>query len=102
MEYGGSYSGRRAGVGEVGPAIIKLQIGITLRRFNGVLWLRTSFSAVFSPRLSMTVTVCDFSIPDGACRCCLPSTQANFKRANEVWPIKYCHSQSHRGLLNGD
>lgn len=35
---------------EWAPAIIKLQIGITLRRFNGVLWLRTSFAAaVFGP-----------------------------------------------------
>lgn len=94
MEYRGGYS---AGVGEVGPAIIKLQIGITLRRFIGVLWLRTSFAAVFGPRLATAVTICDFSIPGGVCRCCLPLTQANFKRANEVWPIKCCHSHSHRG-----
>lgn len=82
MEYGGDYSHDSAGVGEVGPAIIKLQIGITLRRFNGVLWLRTSFAAAFGPCLATTVTVCDFSIAGGACHCCLPSTRANFKRAN--------------------
>lgn len=107
MEYGssgggGGNSGGSAGEGEVGLAIIKLQIGITLRRFNGVLWLRTSFAAVLGPRLTTTVTVCDFSIPGGALRCRLPSTAANFKRANEVRPIKCCHSHSHRGLLNGD
>lgn len=88
--------------GKWAPAIIKLQIGITLRRFNGVLWLRTSFATAFGPRLATTVSVCDFSIPGGARHCCLPLTQANFKRANEVWPIKCCHSHSHRGLLTGD
>lgn len=92
-----------AGVREVGPAIIKLQIGIALRRFNGVLWLRTSFAAVFGPRFATTVTVREFSIPGRARRCRrLPSVGANFKRANEVWPIKCCHSHSHLGLLNGD
>lgn len=107
MECGGGYSNSSAGVGVevwgVSVAIIKLQIDITLRRFNGVLWLRTSFAAGSGPRLATTVNVCDFSIfQAGPCRCCLPSTPANFKRANEVRPIKCCHSHSHRGLLNGD
>lgn len=42
----------------VGP-IIKLPIGITLRRFNRALWLRTSFPAVAGPRLSAAVTACE-------------------------------------------
>lgn len=65
MKYGGGYSDGSAAVGEAGQTIIKFQIDITLQRFNGVLWLRASFATGFSPRLATTVTVCDFSIPNG-------------------------------------
>lgn len=86
--------------GKWAPAIIKLQIGITLWRFNGVLWLRTSFAAVFGPRLtSPRLSSCVISLFK-ACRSCLPLTQTNFQRANEVWPIKCCHSHSHPGVID--
>ncbi|KAF0027117.1 hypothetical protein F2P81_019858 [Scophthalmus maximus] len=57
MEYSVGYRGGSAAVGEVSMLIIKFQIGITMRHFNGALWLRTSFAAVFGPRLTMTVTM---------------------------------------------
>jgi len=64
-----------------GLAIIKLQIDITLQRYNGFLWLRTSFTTGFGPHLATAVNVCDFSIPGRACRCCLLSSRANFKKS---------------------
>ena len=87
MEYGGSYSGGGAGAAGVGwlgmggggvsLAIIKLQIGITLRRFNGVLWLTTSFAAASGPLAS----------PRRDCHCVISLFQAGPDVCRQHEPI---------------